>query len=245
MSEPLYDSIGAGYQRQRVPDPRIAALILAALGDARSVLNVGAGTGSYEPTDREVLAVEPSRLMISQRPGGAAPCLVGSAEALPVTDQSVDAAMAILTMHHWSNWRRGVAELRRVARRRVVILTFDPTGPWFWLTEYMPFIAEDDRRIMPPLAEIAEALGGAVITPVPVPHDCIDGFLGAYWRRPEAYLDPAVRGSISSFSKFDASAGLARLDADLASGAWRARHGALTRRESLDIGYRLIRAELA
>lgn len=243
MAVALYDTIGEGYRRLRRPDPRIADLISTALGDAQSVINVGAGSGSYEPSDREVLAVEPSELMISQRPMTAAPCIRGTAEALPAADKSFDAAMAVLTMHHWSDWRRGVAELRRVARRRIVILTVETAAAEFWLADYFPSIGEEDRIIFPPIAAIAAALGGADVVPVPVPHDCADGFLGAYWRRPEAYLHPAVRRSISSFSKFDATAGLARLAADLESGAWHKQNSRLASLSALDVGYRLVRSE--
>lgn len=237
----IYDNIGAGYARRRQPDPRIASLILAALGDAQSIINVGAGTGSYEPTDRKVLAVEPSATMIAQRPAGAAPCVQGSADALPVESASHDAAMAILTIHHWTDWRAGLREMRRVARRRIVLLTFDCDAADFWLTrDYFPEIMALDRQIMPPLAQLESALGPFHAEPVAVPHDCIDGFLGAYWRRPEAYLDPVARRSMSSFARIGADDGLRRLAQDLQSGAWRTRNAALLDRDALDIGYRLL-----
>jgi SAM-dependent methyltransferase len=240
-----YDDIGQGYARRRRPDPRIAAAIQAELGDARSVINVGAGAGSYEPADRSVHAVEPSALMIAQRPVGAAPCVQASAEALPFGKGSFDAAMAVLTIHHWSDWRAGLRELRRVARQRVVLLTFDVDAGGFWLTQdYFPELSALDRAIMPRLSDLEAALDPFHATPVPVPHDCIDGFLGAYWRRPELYLDASVRASMSSFSKIDAEAGLAHLAQDLASGAWRQRYGGLLERDMLDVGYRLLRWEL-
>jgi SAM-dependent methyltransferase len=244
MPDAVYDKIGQGYNRFRRADPRIASLISASLGDARSVINVGAGSGSYEPSDREVLAVEPSDVMIGQRPSGSAPCIRGAAESLPVESKSFDAAMAVLTMHHWSDWHRGLEELRRVARRRVVILTFEPAVSTFWLVEYFPRIHIDDRAIFPAIKSIVSALGDADVAPVPVPHDCVDGFLGAYWRRPEAYLDPAVRQSISAFSKINASDGLARLAADLESGTWRERNRQLLTLDTIDLGYRLIRSEV-
>lgn len=241
MSNAVYDSIGAGYARRRRPDPRIAALIETALGDTRSVINVGAGTGSYEPKDPAVHAVEPSALMIGQRAPDAAPCVQASAEALPFADGSFDAAMAILTIHHWPDWRAGLRELRRVATRRVVLLTFDCDASGFWLTrDYFPAIMALDRQIMPPLADLESELGPFHAAPVPVPHDCIDGFLGAYWRRPEIYLDPVARRSMSSFARIDADDGLRRLAQDLQSGAWRTRNAALLDRDALDIGYRLL-----
>ena len=245
MSTAVYDSIGAGYARRRQPDPRIAALIGAALGDARSVVNVGAGTGSYEPANLAVQAVEPSPLMISQRPPGAAPCLQAPAEALPFADNAFDAAMAILTIHHWTDWRAGLREMRRVARRRIVLLTFDVDASDFWLTrDYFPEIMTLDRQIMPPLDALAGEPGAFHAEPAPVPHDCVDGFLGAYWRRPDVYLDPVARRSMSSFARIDAAEGLGRLSDDLATGAWRRRNADLLEREALDIGYRLLRWEL-
>ena len=240
----IYDSneLGEGYASRRRPDPRIAAAILAALGDARSVVNVGAGTGSYEPTDRVVQAVEPSATMMAQRPEGAAPCVQASAELLPFEDDSFDAAMAVLTIHHWSDRRAGLREMRRVARGRVVILTSDVEASDFWLTrDYFPALAELDRRIMPRLGDLAAELGEFEAAPVLVPHDCVDGFQGAYWRRPEAYLDPVARRSMSSFAKIDAENGLKRLARDIESGAWAKRNADLLTRDALDVGYRLLR----
>lgn len=237
-----YDTIGIDYARLRRPDPRIAARIEAALGDARTVLNVGAGTGSYEPADRAVTALEPSLEMIRQRPKDAAPAVQGTAEALPFPDQSFDAAMAILTVHHWTDLRRGLAELRRVARGPVVILTYDPAFRGFWLADdYLPALTALDEAKMPPLDLYGEVLGAVRIEQVPIPHDCWDGFLCAYWRRPAAYLDPQVRVAMSSFHMIgDVAAQLARLEADLANGNWHARHGPLLAREELDLGYRLV-----
>jgi SAM-dependent methyltransferase len=245
-----YDSIGRNYADLRRPDPRIAAVIHAALGDAASVVNVGAGCGSYEPTDRTVLAVEPSEVMIRQRPAGAAPCLQGWAEALPLETGSVDAALGVLTVHHWTDLAQGFAEMARVARRRVVILTWVPDSPPFWLTrEYFPEITAQDERIFPRTAALAELLerivGPSMVEPVLTPHDCIDGFLGAYWRRPDAYLSAEVRSAISSFSMFDCEPGLEQLREDLASGRWAERHGDLLDREALDVGYRIVRCDVA
>ncbi len=239
---PVYDEIGKGYSVQRRADVRIASMIGAALGHARSVVNVGAGTGSYEPVDREVLAVEPSISMITQRPANAAPCLRGSAESLPLASGTFEAAMALLSIHHWPDWRAGLREMRRVARGRIVLLTFDADAPGFWLTrDYFPAMTELDRRIMPSLGDLENELGEFHLTPVPVPHDCTDGFLGAYWRRPEAYLDPLTRRSMSPFSRIDAADGLRRLASDLDSGAWHKRNADLLEVESLDVGYRLLR----
>jgi SAM-dependent methyltransferase len=246
VAEAIYDGIGTGYALRRRADPRIAGAILAALGDARTVINVGAGAGSYEPADRTVTGVEPSELMIRQRPQRAAPCVRGSAENLPFAAGAFDAAMAVLTIHHWSDWRAGLREMRRVARRRIVLLTFDVDAYDFWLThDYFPALMELDRRIMPRLSALAGELGAFHATPVPVPHDCVDGFLGAYWRRPEIYLDADARRSMSSFARIDAQAGLARLAGDLESGAWRRRYADLFDLEALDIGYRLLRWELS
>ena len=216
-------------------------MIEDALGDARTVLNVGAGAGSYEPPDREVTALEPSAEMIRQRPEGAAPAVQGSAEALPFDDGAFDAAMAVLTVHHWTDRAGGLREMRRVARDRVVVLTFDPSCRAAWLLDYFPEIAAADEAIMPSMDSYADVLGPVDVRSVPVPHDCTDGFLHAFWRRPHAYLDPAVRAGMSSFHALgNAAPGLARLRADLEDGTWEARHGHLLGREALDVGYRLV-----
>jgi len=246
MTSPLYDRIGVGYAALRRPDPRIAARINAALGRCESVLNVGAGAGSYEPASRGVIAVEPSAEMIRQRPLGAAPVVQASARRLPFRDQSFDAALAVLTIHHWPNREQGLAEMRRVARELVVILTWDPEHSGFWLIrQYFPEILELDRPVFPSLREIETAIGPAVSSVVPVPADCIDGFLGAYWRRPEHYLDARARAAISVFSKLDSAAGLSRLSRDLEDGTWLANNGALHELQELDVGYRLVVAQCA
>jgi len=218
----LYDAIGVGYGRYRRPDPRIAAAIADALGAAESVLNVGAGAGSYEPRDRTVVAVEPSRAMIRQRPAGSAPVVQASATHLPFGDAAFAATLAVLTLHHWPDRSRGLAELSRVTRQRVVILTWDPAVSGFWLLDdYFPEIGVIDRPIFPAIDELERALGSVECRPLLIPHDCTDGFLGAYWRRPEAYLDPGVRGAISTFSKIgDVEPGVARLRRDLDDGTW-------------------------
>jgi SAM-dependent methyltransferase len=244
-----YDRIGGTYTVTRRPDPRLAAAILPALGDAESVVNVGAGTGSYEPTDRAVIAVEPSSAMIAKRPSDAAPVVQGHAEALPLATNQVDAAMAVSTIHHWRDPHRGLRELRRVARRRVVILLWDAAlAGSFWLTDqYLPEIERWTIAHLPTIAKIERELGPLEVRPLPTPRDCTDGFLRAYWARPEAYLDPAVRGNISQFNllpDFSIRPGLEQLDRDLQSGGWDRRHGHLRALEELDLGYRLIIANI-
>ena len=245
----LYDTIGGKYAQFRRPDQRIASAIEAALGDASSVVNIGAGTGSYEPRDRDVIAVEPSEVMIRQRPADAAPCLQGSAEALPLETASVDAALAVLSAHHWTDLEGGIREMSRVARKRAVLLTWVPDAAPFWLTEdYFPEILANDRKLFPSTAALTAMLertiGPVQMTPVPIPPDCNDGLLCAYWRRPEAYLDEDARSAISAFARIDAAAGLARLRADRESGRWAERNGHLSRLEALDVGYRLVRCDI-
>lgn len=249
-----YNSIGQGYTATRRPDPRIAAVIWRALGDARNVLNVGAGAGAYEPEDRDVVAVEPSAVMIAQRPPRAAKVVQAEAEDLPFDDGSFDAVMAVLSDHHWRDRPRGFAELRRVARRRVVLFNFDPAeSRLFWLTtEYLPSFVEliPERYRTPGVweSELREAFGDLTLIPVPIPHDCLDGFYGAFWRRPAAYLDATVRSGISVFARLaadDLARGIERLGADLPSGRWRANHPDLLDLRALHLGYYVAVAELA
>jgi SAM-dependent methyltransferase len=248
----LYDTIGRTYRGTRHADPRIAAAILTALGDARTVLNVGAGAGNYEPADREVVALEPSAVMIAQRPPGAARVVQGRAEELPFADRSFDAVMAILSDHHWADRRRGLRELRRVARDRIVLFNANPAElDLFWLTtDYLPEVLEliPHRHREPGVwrAELREALGGAELTAVPVPHDCTDGFYGAYWRRPEAYLDADVRQGTSVFSQVSSGAvdrAIYALGADVRDGRWQERHRELLSMDELHLGYYVIVAE--
>ncbi|MDX2648160.1 methyltransferase domain-containing protein [Streptomyces sp. PA03-1a] len=243
-----YDRIGATYSHTRRPDPRIAARIHEALGDATTVINVGAGAGSYEPP-ATVLAVEPSSVMIAQRPTGSARALQASAESIPIADGSADAAMALLTVHHWTDLEAGVGELLRIARQRVVILTWDQAVfRRFWLLdEYLPEVAAFDGTRAVPIDRLVALLGGARVETVPVPHDCTDGFGAAFWRRPEAYLNPKVRAGISMLAQTGEEVlrpGLARLSGDLSSGLWHERHADLLNRETLDVGYRLLVADL-
>jgi SAM-dependent methyltransferase len=243
-----YDRTGVGYASVRRGDPRIAARVEAALGSARSVVNVGAGAGSYEPAGRDVTAVEPSEVMVAQRSPDSAPAVRASAEALPFEDDSFDAAMAMITVHHWRDLEAGVGEMRRVARDRLVILTFEPELGDFWFNEYFPRAHEIHSEFMPALDELAELMGGASIEAVPIPRRCSDGFFLALWDRPEMHLDPEVRRGSTIWHVMtpeEAGPGLAGLEADLESGAWDERHGHL-REETpeLDLGLRLLVAEL-
>jgi riboflavin synthase alpha subunit len=238
-----YEEVGRRYVATRHPDPRIAAALRDALGDASSIVNIGAGSGAYEPANLDVTAVEPSQVMIDQRPAGAPPAILGSAEALPLDDKSVDAALAVLTVHHWSDLKRAWTEIRRVARRRAVFLTFDPAAPPFWLTrDYLPEIRELDALRLPPLS-LFDELGAVEVRPLPIPHDCTDGFLAAFWRRPSAYLDPTVQANISAFAALEPSTrrrGVGALRRDLEDGTWASVNRDLLTAETLDAGYRIV-----
>ncbi|MBV9114757.1 MAG: class I SAM-dependent methyltransferase [Hyphomicrobiales bacterium] len=235
-----YDRIGINYAELRKPDGRIARTIENALGSARTVLNVGAGTGAYEPADRSVVAVEPSREMIRKRRPAAAEAIQACAHALPFDDGSFDASMAILTIHHWPDKEAGLREVRRVTRGRIVLLTFDPAHrPW--LTDYLPDLAALDEAQMPTMSDYERWLGAVRITQVLVPHDCSDGFLYAYWRRPAAYLDGRIRSGSSSFWAIgNAEAGLQNLRRDLETGEWERRYAELLTLDAYDAGYRLV-----
>lgn len=246
-SHQLYQSIGNSYSAARRPDPRIQRLIVAALGDAQSVVNVGAGTGNYEPADRRVVAVEPSLAMIAQRRPGAAPAVRAVAGALPFGDQTFEAALAILTLHHWADLSGGLSELRRVASRQVILL-FEPwVSGQFWLVEYFPeSLSLPSEKRAPSVEDLRVHLDIQSVMPVPVPADCIDGFAGAYWRRPESYLDPSVRAGISSLAQLPpevAERCVRKLRQDLESGEWDARYGHLRELTELDLGYRLLIAQ--
>lgn len=241
--EQLYDTIGATYTVTRRTEPRIAAQVWAALGDARTVLNVGAGTGSYEPSDREVTAVEPSAVMRAQRHAGAARCVAATAESLPFEDQSFDAAMAFATVHHWQDPIAGLREMRRVARRVVVFTCDTDDRSWrrrFWLTrDYLPEVAASRVGLA---TELARAIG-ARMEPVLIPWDCADGFFEAYWRRPEAYLDENVRRGISVWATVGREAeqrAVRSLRDDLATGRWAERNSDLLDLEAAELGLRLL-----
>jgi SAM-dependent methyltransferase len=235
----LYDRIGTGYTKVRGEDPRIAAAIHGALGDARTVVNVGAGAGSYEPRDRAVTAVEPSEVMIAQRPPGSARVVQASAEALPFPDGAFDAAMSVLSHHHWTDQVGGLREMRRIARRAVIFM-WDPACDLGWLVrDYLTTF----QPVGMTAAEVAEHVGAERVDPVPIPHDCRDGFLSAYWRRPHAYLDPEVRAGISVFRLLppgDVDDAMTRLARDLDSGEWERRNADILDREEWDLGYRLV-----
>jgi SAM-dependent methyltransferase len=238
-----YDVIGVGYQRTRRTDPRIERRLHRALGPATTILNVGAGSGAYEPRDRRVVAVEPSIRMIRQRPPSAPGALRAWAAALPFADRSFDAALAVLTIHHWPDPEAGLAEMRRVTTGPCVALTFDhEVHREQWLLDYFPAMADLDRHLPSPRA-VADALGGGAVEVLPIPHDCLDGFCHSWWRRPHAYLDPTVRAGISGIARLPEPAierGVTRLADDLASGRWHATHADLLARDELDVGYRLV-----
>jgi SAM-dependent methyltransferase len=246
-----YDRIGGGYAVTRREDPELRRRIHAALGDARTVVNVGAGAGSYEPRDRHVVAIEPSDVMAAQRPRGLAPAIRASAEALPLRDDAVDAAMAVLTVHHWDHAReRGVREMRRVARGPVVVLTYDTAvSRDMWLMAYLPEVADLDARTFPPIEVLRSWLGGRTrVEPVPIPRDTPDWMLGSFWAHPERVLDPAARAATSGFARMPPHVidrVVRAVGDDLASGAWDERHGALRALDAYDGGLRLVVGEPA
>ena len=242
-----YERIGRGYAQTRREDPRLARRIHDALAGASTVVNVGAGTGSYEPRDRYVVAVEPSEVMAAQRPPELPPAIRATAGALPLRDQSVDAAMAVLTVHHWDEEQeRGVRELRRVARGPVVIVTYDAavSGRMWLMADYLPEVAALDHRIMPPLETLAQWLGGTVRTEiVEIPRDTPDWTLGSFWAHPERVLDPVARGATSGFARMPEDVVervTAAVEEDLRTGAWDRRHGELRELAAYDVGFRLV-----
>jgi SAM-dependent methyltransferase len=243
-----YDRTGRTYSQTRQPDPRIAVAIDRELRGIASVANIGAGTGSYEPA-ATVVAVEPSRVMINQRRSNAVPVIRAVAERLPIRSNAVDAAIALLTIHHWSDAAAGVAEMIRIARRRVLIFTWDDTVfRQFWLLrEYLPAAAETDARMAIPISLLTSLFDELSILPIPIAHDCVDGFGGAYWRRPHAYLDETVQAGMSMLAltpKNQLRDGLTRLRDDLATGEWSSQHADIIGKTHLDLGYRLVVAEL-
>lgn len=247
MRPARYEDIGKGYARTRREEPRISAVLHAALGDARSLVNVGAGTGAYEPRDRHVIAIEPSDVMAAQRPRELAPAIRASAGALPLRDRSVDAAMAVLSVHHWDDEQEaGVREMRRVARGPVLLLTADPqvSGQMWLLADYMPEVAELDRRIFPPLDRLAGWLGGDVrVVPVPVPRDTVDWTLFSFWAHPERVLDADARAATSGFARMPGAVVdrvVAAVARDLDDGTWERRWGHLRALDVYDAGLRLL-----
>jgi SAM-dependent methyltransferase len=244
-----YDTIGRTYASTRRPDPRIAAQINAALGDARRIVNIGAGTGSYEPADREVVALEPSITMLRQRAHDAAPAVQGTAEALPFANASFDVALGVLTTHHWHDLEAGLREMQRVAPRQVIFFfDVDVTTALWLIDDYFPEINDLETEVRAPGTErFRQTLLVQHVVPVPVPADCIDGFAGCYWNRPEQYLDPVVQAGMSCFAQLDPeilARGSERLRLDLESGAWDKKYGHLRAEASHDLGYRILTAGL-
>jgi SAM-dependent methyltransferase len=245
---PLYDDIGKVYGAIRRADPRLEAQIWEALGDARTVVNVGAGAGSYEPPNRDVVAVEPSAVMIAQRPPGSSRVVQGDAEHLPFEDNSFDAAMAVITVHHWTHVRAGIAEMLRVSRERVIVVCFDyeQMADYWVVRDYLPE-APTLTDCYPSVPELLGLLPGSTVDVVAVPSDCTDRMFVALWARPELHLDPDVRSATSVWHQVPPSAAeraIEQLRRDLASGEWDRRYGHLRRTRELDVGLRLIRLEL-
>lgn len=236
-----YDKLAERYANYRIPDPRIAARIHTYLQGAHSVLNLGAGMGSYEPEDVKVVAIEPSYKMIARRRRAKATLIQGVAENLPFRDNGFEASMAILSLHHWSDLALGLKEMCRVSKEKIVLFTWIGYGSHFWLEEYIPEIRNIDEKRVPTLAELDHLLGGISVETIKIPHDCTDGFMCAYWRRPEVYLDPDARKAISTFSYIsDFHEGLSRLRDDINSGVWQRRQRHLLEKKSIDLGYRLV-----
>jgi SAM-dependent methyltransferase len=239
-----YEELAEQYYRFRMPDSRIVSVLWAHLEGAKKVLNVGAGIGSYEPVTCQLVAVEPSEKMIALRRVSTAKVVRGSAESLPFDDDTFDVSMALLTIHHWSDIPLGLNEMLRVTRGKVILFTWIGYGNDFWLVEYIPEIRGIDTALFPTLQELDERIGPIIVDTVEIPHDCTDGFMCAYWRRPEAYLDPDVRKAISTFSRIgDIQESLLRLEADLSNGTWDRTYGRLRLKESMDLGYRIVVGE--
>ncbi|MET9728781.1 class I SAM-dependent methyltransferase [Streptomyces zaomyceticus] len=242
-----HGTVGSGCSTYRRPDGRIARFIARALGDGRTVLNVGAGAGSYENIGGTVTAVEPSASMRARRPNGLDPAVDAVAEDLPFADGSFDASMTLFSVHQWSDVTAGLREMRRVTGGPVVILTCDPTLVRdFWLYEYAPAVLDTEARRHPSVDGMAAALGGTVsIEAVPIPLDCTDGFNEAYYGRPEMLLDPAARQSCSAWSFVDDNTREhfdRTLRRDLASGAWDERFGHLRDQPAYEGSLVVIRA---
>ena len=246
LDSPIYEQIGLGYTRSRRADPRWEARIHDVLKGSRTLVNVGAGSGSYEPECMDVVAVEPSQVMIRQRPKGSATVVCAIAEQLPFPERMFDVALAVLTTHHWHDPHAGLLEMRRVARSQVVV-TWDPVvfAQQFWLVrDYLPEIGQREHRLAT-LSTVVDVLDDANVSALPVPADCIDGVLGAYWRQPEAYLSNSIRSAMSGIALTNprvVERGMKRLQADLASGAWRTRNSELLEMDELDLGYRMVSA---
>jgi len=241
----VYEAIGVGYAVGRRPDHRWQEAIDSVIGDASRVINIGAGTGSYEPSGREVIAVEPSELMVSQRRKTAAPVVMAAAETVPIVSGWADLTMTLLSLHHWTDWRAGISEMRRLGSRRLV-LTYDPElHASFWLLrDYLPEVAASERTRAPKVEDIAYALGGDTeVIVLEVPWDCADGVFPAHWRRPAAYLDPQVRACCSGLAQADqrvVERAVRELANDLDTGAWEQRNKEFVEMDSFDAGFRLV-----
>lgn len=235
----LYDEIGKGYSIGRKTDPKIAHFINQYLHGSESIVNIGAGTGSYEPDRKKLIAVEPSSEMIRQRPKGSHPVQQASAESLPFKNGCFSHAMTILSMHHWENRKQAFSEIKRVVRQRFITLTWNPDADKYWLTrDYFPEIHDIDKSIFPALSELEQSFKGIRFYSLPIPAECIDGFTAAYWSRPEAYLDSLVRKGMSTFSKIQGlEVGVQKLKHDIDSGLWQSKYGELKSKDSLDVGY--------
>jgi len=242
----IYDGIGINYSVTRCTDPKIAKQLYSELQGAARIVNIGAGTGSYEPENVELVAVEPSSKMISQRKIGSHSVEKAFAENLPFENNSFSHAMTVLSMHHWENRELAFSEINRVVTEKFVAITWDPKSAPFWLTrDYFPEIYEVDKCIFPELEELNEHFDEVKMIPLQIPSDCADGFLAAFWKRPEAYLSSKVRQSISAFPKLkNLSEGLQKLEDDLASGLWEKNNHAILSSSSLDVGYRVISAKV-
>lgn len=242
----MYDRIGTHYSATRRTDPRIAQQLHAALHGATRIVNIGAGSGSYEPENVALVAVEPSLQMIAQRKPNAHRVVQAAAEKLPFDDNTFSHAMTVLSMHHWQRRDLAFAEIKRVTTDTFVAITWDPESEPFWLTrDYFPQIQQRDAGQFPTVAELRKHFSNVTVHPLPIPSDCQDGFLAAFWQRPRAYLDAAVRRSISPFARLDdPSPGLRKLQDDLDSGVWHRKNRAILERSSLDVGYRLITASV-
>ncbi len=241
-----YEVVGKHYATQRQPDNRIARVIHTELSDVESIVNIGAGTGSYEPTNKIITAVEPSETMIAQRkPRKNTNVYQAFAENLPFDSNSFDASLAILTIHLWKDWKKGIQEAKRVARIKVVLFTWINMQERFWLADFFPEIEQIDTHLFPTLAELSDELGNIRVIPVAIPSDCTDGFMYAYWARPELYLDSRVRSAISTFSHVQrVEEGVIALSSDLNSGAWHKKYGDILKFKEIDFGYRLVVAEI-
>ena len=239
---PKYDTIGIGYANQRQPDPRLARQIASKLSGAPRILNIGAGTGSYEPEGVDLIAVEPSQTMIDQRPLGAHQVVQASAEQLPFEDNSFSHTMTVLSMHHWSDRQKAFEEINRVTTDKFIAVTWNPEAGPFWLTrDYFPEIVEMDNLIMPRIDELAKHFDIMEVEPLLIPEDCVDGFLAAYWKRPSAYLNARVRGSISTFGKLkNVEKGLNQLEQDIINGTWSEKNQDILDLPALDAGYVIV-----